>query len=78
MVELLLGNFVPYIVAGVAAIVAFWGYGKKKQSDGRKQVVDEIEKADMKEAGEIRKKLDAMATDGNALERLRSRGRLRD
>lgn len=78
MIELLLGDFLPYIIGAVVALAGIWGYGKKREGDGRKKVVDEIEKADRKEAAGIREKLNEVARDGDALERLRRQGRLRD
>ena len=78
MISAILGEVLPYIVAGLAAIAAFWGYGRRERKRGRDEVVTEIEKADRETATGVKEKLDAVATDGDALERLRKHGKLRD
>lgn len=78
MVDLILGPILPYILAGLAAVAGIFYIRHDGKKAGRREVVDEIEKADQKQAGAIKEKLDAVATDGNALERLRKSGRLRD
>lgn len=78
MITALLGDLIPYLVAALAALGGLWGWGRKKERDGRRKVVDEIERADREEALDVREKLDAVAADGDALERLRKHGKLRD
>jgi len=78
MVDLLLGNVLPYIIGAIAIFGGLWGYGKKREKDGRNKVVDEITEADKTSAGVIKEKLDEASVDGDALERLRKSGRLRD
>lgn len=66
------------LVAAVVAVLLAVLYGKRERKAGRSDVVDEIERADRAEAQGVKEKLDAVATDGNALDRLRKHGKLRD
>lgn len=74
----LIDSILPWVIAGAFAIAAFFGHGKMQRKAGRGEVLTEIEKADAEGALGIREKLDAVATDGDAIGRLRKAGRLRD
>lgn len=78
LTDLILGDFLPYIIAAVTAVggVLFYGRGQRKR--GRKEVEAERREADRLEAKQTREKIDAIDRDADPLERLRAKGRLRD
>ncbi len=73
MTDLIVG----IVTVVVGALLFLWN-GKRERAKGRNEVIDEIKDADKQEAQNVKEKLDAISTDGDALERLRKHGKLRD
>jgi len=81
MLSLLLGDFLPYIVGGIAVIAAFWGYGKKQEIAGRNKERAHRRLQDVKRAGEVKEQVDEVLNHSGGADpvvRLRDQGRLRD
>ncbi len=78
ILSLIPGELIAYIFAAVAALGGGWVYGRLKKREGRVEgALDAVER-DLSRAREIEEKADAVDVDGNAIERLREHGQLRD
>ena len=76
MVELITGQLLPYIIGGIAALAALWGYGKKKHRDGYLQRSREQREAEQRQKGKVNEALhDAPADADDARDFLRNRKR---
>jgi hypothetical protein len=78
MIGALLGDLVPWILGAAASVLGILFYGRQKRKAGRKEVEAEQVVGDLKGAINAREKLDDADIDGDAIERLRAAGRLRD
>jgi len=80
MIGFLLNNPVTRAIgAALAALAAIVSFGAWKKREGRQEGREAAEKADRDLAQRIRETADEIPdTDGDALERLRRRGRVRD
>lgn len=78
MIELLIGDLVPYLIGGALALLGIWGFGKKRERAGREKERVERRMRDAASAAKVRRETHEMARDGDAVERLRDAGRLRD
>ncbi len=72
--ELLLGNLLPVAVGFAALLAGFWGYGKKKERDGRRKEHDEQEEASNRLVEKLHE-VDADIDPDDAVEYLRRRKR---
>lgn len=73
--SLLLAEFWPYIAAGLAIVMAYFGVRMKGKSDGRQEVQAQINKQAVeaaKEARDVQAKVNRM-DDGGAAAELRSK-----
>lgn len=78
MLELILGQFLPYIVGSLAVLAGLWGYGKKRERDGRRKEIERQGKSDRASAERTKELLDEIDNDMSPVDRLRAAGRLRD
>lgn len=78
MIELILGQLLPYIVGGLAVFAGLWGYGKKRERDGRRKEIERQSKSDRASAERTKELLDEIDNDMSPVDRLRAAGRLRD
>lgn len=68
MIQMLLGEFWPYLAGGVAIVLAYFGVRLKGKSDGRQEVQNQINKQAVeaaKEARDVQAKINRMG-DGAA------------
>ncbi len=68
MIQMLLGEFWPYLAGGVAIVLAYFGVRLKGKSDGRQEVQNQINKQAVeaaKEARDVQAKVNRMG-DGAA------------
>lgn len=73
MIQMLLGEFWPYLAGGVAIVLAYFGVRLKGKSDGRQEVQNQINKQAVeaaKEARDVQAKIDRMP-DGGSMAELR-------
>ncbi|MGR8759422.1 hypothetical protein PVB08_22155 [Bacillus thuringiensis] len=73
MIQMLLGEFWPYLAGGVAIVLAYFGVRLKGKSDGRQEVRNQINKQAVeaaKEARDVQAKIDRMP-DGGSMAELR-------
>lgn len=71
MIQMLLGEFWPYLVGGIAIVLAYFGVSLKGKSDGRQEVQAQINKQAVeaaKEARDVQAKIDRMPDDAVAHE----------
>lgn len=54
MIQMLLGEFLPYLAGGVAIVLAYFGVRLKGKSDGRQEVQNQINKQAVESAKESR------------------------
>lgn len=54
MIQMLLGEFWPYLAGGVAIVLAYFGVRLKGKSDGRREVQNQINKQAVESAKEAR------------------------
>ncbi|WP_253861249.1 hypothetical protein [Achromobacter ruhlandii] len=69
MIQMLLGEFWPYLAGGVAIVLAYFGVRLKGKSDGREEVRNQINKQaaeSAKEARDVQAKIDRMPDDAVA------------
>lgn len=69
MIQMLLGEFWPYLAGGVAIVLAYFGVRLKGKSDGRQEVQNQINKQAaeaVKEARDVQAKIDRMPDDAVA------------
>lgn len=78
MIELLIAKFLPYIIGVVGAVVGILLYGKKQKAKGKEEALARAAEKDRANAKRVKEKVDAATRDGDAVERLREAGRLRD
>lgn len=82
MLDLLLGDLVPYLIGAVLALFGIWGYGRKREIDGFNKGREKMMEDDRREATRtverINEARDADHGDKSAADRLREAGRLRD
>ena len=78
MIELLLGDFLPWIIGGVGAVLGIFVYGRSERRKGRDQERLERRLHDLSSAKATRERLDEIDRDGDTLERLHAAGKLRD
>ena len=55
----LFASLLPYVLGAVAALGAFWGYGRSQRSKGRQEAVSEAQEADNAEANQVRRRVRA-------------------
>lgn len=63
MIQMLLGEFWPYLAGGVAIVLAYFGVRLKGKSDGRQEVQNQINKQAVeaaKEARDVQAKIDRL------------------
>lgn len=68
MIQMLLGEFWPYLAGGVVIVLAYFGIRLKGKSDGRQEVHNQINKQAVeaaKEARDVQAKINRMG-DGAA------------
>ncbi|MFY2843553.1 hypothetical protein ACOTJF_17845 [Achromobacter ruhlandii] len=66
MIQMLLGEFWPYLAGGVAVVLAYFGVRLKGKFDGRQEVQAQINKQAVesaKEARDVQAKIDRMPDD---------------
>lgn len=78
MIGALFGDLIPYALAALGALVGVLAYGKAQRQRGASSERAKRHLEDLKEANEVKEKVDAASRDGDAVERLRKRGKLRD
>lgn len=69
MIQMLLGEFWPYLAGGVAIVLAYFGVRVKGKSDGRQEVQNQINKQAVesaKEARDVQAKIDRLPDDAVA------------
>lgn len=69
MIQMLLGEFWPYLAGGVAIVLAYFGVRLKGKSDGRQEVQNQINKQAVesaKEARDVQAKIDRLPDDAVA------------
>lgn len=69
MIQMLLGEFWPYLAGGIAIVLAYFGVRLKGKSDGRQEVQAQINKQAVeaaKEARDVQAKVDRMPDDAVA------------
>ncbi|WP_353630623.1 hypothetical protein AADG64_22190 [Achromobacter xylosoxidans] len=73
MIQMLFGEFWPYLAGGVAIVLAYFGVRLKGKSDGRQEVRNQINKQAVeaaKESRDVQAKIDRMP-DGGSMAELR-------
>lgn len=73
MIQMLLGEFWPYLAGGAAIVLAYFGVRLKGKSDGRQEVRNQINKQAVeaaKESRDVQAKIDRMP-DGGSMAELR-------
>ncbi|WP_082404699.1 hypothetical protein [Achromobacter sp. 2789STDY5608633] len=73
MIQSLLGELWPYLVGGVAIVVAYFGVRLKGKSDGRQELQNQINQQAVdsaKEARDVQTKINRLP-DGDAAAKLR-------
>lgn len=78
ILDLIGGQFLPYILGGVGALASLLLYGRTQRKKGRDDAIHDIEEMDKREAATVRDRVADARRDGDAIERLRSKGKLRD
>lgn len=73
-----MADLVVTIGVAVAALLGALLYGRRERRKGRDDIVKEMIQQDRKNAAKVKEALDEVDTDGNAADRLRAKGRLRD
>lgn len=69
MIQMLLGEFWPYLAGGFAIVLAYFGVRLKGKSDGRQEVRNQINKQAAeaaKEARDVQAKIDRLPDDAVA------------
>lgn len=67
MIQALIGEFWPYLVGGVAIVLAYFGVRMKGKSDGRQEIQAQINKQAVesaKDARDVQIKVDRMPSGG--------------